>query len=43
MSEIIEAHTGDVRVESEAGKGAFFTVLLPVIVGDSSVPLSEAI
>lgn len=29
--------------EGGAGKGAVFTVLLPVIGGDSSVPLSEAV
>ncbi len=31
VKEIVEAHGGDVRVESEAGKGAVFTVSLPVI------------
>ncbi len=31
VKEIIEAHGGEVRVESEVGKGAAFSVLLPAI------------
>ncbi len=31
VKEIVEAHGGDVRVESDADKGAVFTVSLPVI------------
>ncbi|MDP3089857.1 MAG: ATP-binding protein [Nitrospira sp.] len=43
VKEIVEAHGGEVRVESEVGKGAVFTLLLPVIGCPSSMPLPETV
>jgi signal transduction histidine kinase len=38
--QIVQAHGGDIRAESEPGKGAIFTFTLPVA-GSSSEPLKE--
>jgi heavy metal sensor kinase len=36
VKEIIEAHKGSVKVESEVGKGSVFTIILPVLSGNDT-------